>query len=409
MLNLTIQCESQCGTSHKPFTQSPISNATTGNIQPSSAWVTTHGSVNSTEMQSQSTANVQTLPPVVTSNSPTNATATVMPSFANVTTVAWFPTATAYGAANSTVVNLLTSTILTTEGTSANTTTVGTSTPSNPTTDVITTTPTVSTNRPPTTTVTTTSSKTTPATTTTEPVFDDCEHALGQDRGAKVVNIKLAGSTEKVIKAECKQENGIVWMVIQRRVNGSVNFDQTWQKYKEGFGNVDLNGEFWLGNENICQTTNAADHRLRIDMRDWVGISVYAEYEHFRVGDEASRYALVVGSYSGTAGDSFHYPESYELQHFQNAFSTRDHDNDNSPMNCAGMLRGGWWFNNCYSSNLNGVYIDRPSGPRTMGESHGQPTLEGTGIEWYPYKHRQYSMRSVEMKITKSRVASIMG
>ncbi|XP_052282620.1 fibrinogen alpha chain-like isoform X2 [Dreissena polymorpha] len=418
MLNVTIKCEAHCGTSNHPTTK-PTSNhptttpttphTTSVNNQPTSAMVTTHGSINITVMQAQTSANVPTVPPVVTSGSPTNATAMAMVSPPDITTVAGFPSATSNGPANATVLNTSTSDIMTTVGTSANTTSVGNSSaPSNPALGVITTTPNVTTNSPLMTTIATTSPTSTDATTTSGPVFDDCEHALGHEVGAKVVQIKL-GSTARVIKVECTQENGTVWMVIQRRVDGSVNFDKTWQMYKIGFGNINPNGEYWLGNENIHQTTYTADHRLRIDMRDWDGNSVNAEYEHFRVGDEASRYTLVVGSYSGTAGDSFHYPPSYQLQHHQVAFSTRDHDNDNSPVNCARELRGGWWFNDCYSSNLNGAFIDHPFGARTIGESYGQPPLEGTGIEWYPYKRRQYSMRSVEMKITKSRVASIMG
>ena len=35
------------------------------------------------------------------------------------------------------------------------------------------------------------------------------------------------------------------YQVIQRRIDGSVDFDRDWSDYLEGFG--DKNGEYWLG------------------------------------------------------------------------------------------------------------------------------------------------------------------
>lgn len=32
---------------------------------------------------------------------------------------------------------------------------------------------------------------------------------------------------------------------IQRKIDGSVDFNRSWQTYKEGFGQTD--GEYWLG------------------------------------------------------------------------------------------------------------------------------------------------------------------
>ena len=84
------------------------------------------------------------------------------------------------------------------------------------------------------------------------------------------------------------------WTVFQRRLDGSVDF--------YGFG--DLNGEFWLGNDNLHRLTDTDDVILRVDLEDFDGDTRYAEYTTFKVADEADNYRLLIGGYSGTAGDS---------------------------------------------------------------------------------------------------------
>ncbi|XP_052791813.1 fibrinogen alpha chain-like [Mya arenaria] len=310
------------------------------------------------------------------------------------------------------------STSATTTTTTATPTTTDATTPTQTTTDATTPTPTTTDATTPTQTTTdattptpTTTDATTPTPTTADAVYEDCDEVLmsaGLTSGSNgtVAKIRLGRNS---IDALCKKEDGRSWLVIQKRVDGSVDFDRTWQDYKNGFGDIALQGNFWLGNEKIYELTSTEDYMLRISMWDWGGNSKFAEYEHFGLLDEANLYSLSVASYSGNAGDSFHYPDSYQLQHHMMAFSTSDRDHDHSPLNCAQKLKGGWWFNGCYSSNLNGPYLPNAYGQRMMGESFGVPTLDGTGIEWYPYRHRQYSMKAVEMKIAKSSHSSILG
>ena len=95
------------------------------------------------------------------------------------------------------------------------------------------------------------------------------------------------------------------WAVFQRRLEGSVNFFRGWDSYKSGFGN--LNGEFWLGNDNLHRLTTADEVVLRVDLEDFEGDIRYAEYTTFNVSDQSEKYRLSVGGYSGTSGDSMSY------------------------------------------------------------------------------------------------------
>lgn len=77
------------------------------------------------------------------------------------------------------------------------------------------------------------------------------------------------------------------------------------------------------------------------------------------------------------------------------AFSTEDVDNDLHMRNCALDNKGGWWFNSCFSSNLNGLYH--------LGRYPDRQTTDTPfpdGIVWYTLKETEfYSLRKVEMKV----------
>ena len=96
--------------------------------------------------------------------------------------------------------------------------------------------------------------------------------------------------------------NGGGWTVFQRRLDGSVGFFRAWESYKNGFG--DLNGEFWLGNDNLHRLTASDDVMLRVDLEDFDGNIAYAEYTTFQVADKADKYRITIGGYNGTAGNS---------------------------------------------------------------------------------------------------------
>ncbi|OWF37763.1 fibrinogen-like protein 1 [Mizuhopecten yessoensis] len=239
-----------------------------------------------------------------------------------------------------------------------------------------------------------------PTSSTTPPkvIPRDCAHAQRMGSRQSGVYRIQPQDDNRTFEVHCDMvDDGGGWTTIQRRMDGTENFERNWNDYKNGFGNISRN--FWIGNDLLYGLTSRGHMTFHVNLDDWEGVRRWAEYQDFQVGSELSWYMLSVGKYTGTAGDSFHYPASSLLRHDGMKFSTPDHDNDTSFQQCGRMLKSGWWFNSCYSSNLNGPYLTQPSGKHTYGESWGQPSMDGTGIEWYPWKKHQYSFKYSEMKI----------
>ncbi|XP_058178565.1 ficolin-2-like [Anopheles ziemanni] len=169
------------------------------------------------------------------------------------------------------------------------------------------------------------------------------------------------------------------WTVIQHRFDGSVNFFRGWQEYKNGFGS--LEGEFWLGLDRIHQLTASKPHELLIVLEDYDGNKTYAKYDRFEIGDEGQKYVLkTLGTYSGTAGDSFS-----DLNGMK--FSTLDADNDTWGKNCAVEYTGAWWYTACHHSNLNGRYLS------------GATKESWAGMVWHKFRGEDYSLKSSKMMI----------
>ncbi|KPP80248.1 hypothetical protein Z043_100121, partial [Scleropages formosus] len=90
-------------------------------------------------------------------------------------------------------------------------------------------------------------------------------------------------------KVYCNMESaGGGWTVIQRREDGSMDFQRTWKEYKMGFGSV--SGEHWLGNEFVFLLTSQRPYTLRVELTDWDGHQAFSQYDRFQLGNEKQNY-----------------------------------------------------------------------------------------------------------------------
>jgi len=181
----------------------------------------------------------------------------------------------------------------------------------------------------------------------------------------------------KIIPVYCDMEtDGGGWTVIQRRMEGSINFYSSYERYAEGFGLVVH--EFWMGNDNIHHMTSRTNYELRVDLENFNDEKRYASYSTFLVESGCEGYKLNIGGYQGTAGDSM-------LSNDGQMFSTYDNDQDSTIGHCARSRQGAWWFSDCGDVNINGHY----QGANASGI---------TTVHWMTWEADR-SLRATEMKI----------
>ncbi|XP_069102170.1 angiopoietin-related protein 7-like [Argopecten irradians] len=133
-----------------------------------------------------------------------------------------------------------------------------------------------------------------------------------------------------------------------RRTSADVDFYRNWADYKNGFGN--LHGNFWLGNDNIHLLTSTP-MILRVELEGWYGKIVYAQYSSFQIANETQNYRLAIAGFSGSVSyNALAVHDGYD-------FTTYDRDNDVHRQNCASVYKGAWWYTDCHTCNLNGLYM----------------------------------------------------
>ncbi|XP_035685027.1 uncharacterized protein LOC118421682 [Branchiostoma floridae] len=241
-----------------------------------------------------------------------------------------------------------------------------------------------------------------------EPSLNDSSCAslgplLGSSTGVYTINI--AGQN---VPVRCDMNTtGGGWTVIQRRFDGSVDFNREWRDYRDGFGHP--SGEYWLGLEHVHQLTSQGSWTLRIELErrgtvrhivsgrfvdqtlnpvDEPEGGFWAEYG-FSVASQSTNYQLHLSGFSGTAGNSMNaigYPWTAATGMM---FSTRDRDNDGSlGRHCGRELKGGWWYNDCTLSGLNNKY------PNDNVHCNSKKY-----IEWHTLSDRFHCLIKVSMKI----------
>lgn len=212
----------------------------------------------------------------------------------------------------------------------------------------------------------------------------DChELFLRGEKQSGVYTIQPQNAKPFDVFCEMTSERG--WTVIQKREDGSLDFNKLWSDYKNGFGS--LRGEFWLGLEKMVSISKQAPHVLQIELSDWRGETQTLSYT-FQLDGEENSYAL-------------HLQPTTPNGHLESAlmtgaqglpFSTADRDHDlKEDSNCALQLSGGWWFGSCGHSNLNGRY---QSGP-TLAQRHHRKQV----VFWKTWHGRYYPLKTTTMKI----------
>ncbi|XP_048831844.1 angiopoietin-related protein 3 [Brienomyrus brachyistius] len=207
----------------------------------------------------------------------------------------------------------------------------------------------------------------------------DCKEVFNRgERNSGVYSIQPNQSEPFNVYCDIAADGGVT--VIQRRQDGSVDFDQTWEKYENGFG--DLKGEFWLGLEKIYTISRQGESILLVQLEDWKGDRHSMEYQ-FTLEGPSSQYTIHL---QHAAGDSL----GAMTNQTSVRFSTKDRNNANSEINCSQQLTGGWWFNPCGDANLNGKYIRMR--PKSQKERK-------SGIHWKPDHENSCFLKTTKLSV----------
>nr|KAF6479000.1 angiopoietin like 4 [Molossus molossus] len=168
----------------------------------------------------------------------------------------------------------------------------------------------------------------------------DCQELFEEgERQSGLFQIQPQGSLPFLVNCKMTSDGG--WTIIQRRQDGSVDFNRPWEAYKTGFG--DPQGEFWLGLEKVHLILGDRSSHLAVQLQDWEGNAESLQFP-VRLGGEDTAYSLqLTAPVASELGVTTVTPSGLSLP-----FSTWDRDHDlRRDKNCAKSLSGEWlvvWY-----------------------------------------------------------------
>ena len=188
------------------------------------------------------------------------------------------------------------------------------------------------------------------------------------------------------LQVSCDQEtDGGGWMIYQRRVDGSVDFQRNWLSYKEGFGIIGNDTtEMWMGNENVFQMLQAYEGiecELRIEATSFDGDSCYATCYPFQMRPGTSKYSMTWD----TVEESI--PELGQNLGIHKDVEFSTFDEYSCDRSCVTKYKGGWWFKRCAAIFFNGVYIPNKQASDTsifVSAFKGKTTLQKSCMMFRP-------------------------
>ncbi|XP_028392974.1 uncharacterized protein LOC114517441 isoform X2 [Dendronephthya gigantea] len=167
-------------------------------------------------------------------------------------------------------------------------------------------------------------------------------HALGKTRSG-TYKVRPNPAIENDIYVYCDHDTDKGgWFVLQRRYSdGGLNMTQSWNMYRDGYGNVST--EFWIGNKYLSELTNHTAYEIMFLFKSTIGSTLKkTKCDAFKILPEEENYRLQLGTCEGPDTEVLRYSNGTE-------FSTWDKDNGLGLLSCTSRKMTGWWFGNCDS------------------------------------------------------------